>query len=107
MAGDGAVVGVLAWLVGPEATLDRLTSVGRDVDVDVIDREVVEQVVRGEDYGDVLTGGDGDLDGVEGERSGAHRHPPCSLDHRCRLPVSSRSIVMGRSDGRPVLIGGR
>src|SRR3546814_5903796 len=55
---DGAVVGVAAGLVGGEPALLRLSAVSGDVGVELVDREVVEHVVRREHDGDVLTGVD-------------------------------------------------
>src|SRR3546814_10897209 len=85
---DGAVVGVAAGLVGGEPALLRLSAVSGDVGVELVDREVVEHVVRREHDGDVLTGVDRDLVRIEGQRCGGHRSEEHTSELQSLMSIS-------------------
>src|SRR3546814_21177256 len=93
---------VAAGLVGGEPALLRLSAVSGDVGVELVDREVVEHVVRREHDGDVLTGVDRDLVRIEGQRCGGHLDAAGALRRRTRFVMTSvpMTIVRGGSGRR-------
>lgn len=100
MALDRAIEGIRARVIDLEPADRRAAGIGRDMNVEVVDHQVVGAVLGAENDRDSLAGLNSDLLRLESERPARHSDVASIVSHGTRNIMTTTGLTGGLADTR-------